>query len=308
MGKFVADTGLQRTARLLNLVPFLSTHQGIEISTLSETFGVTEQQLIADLNTLWMCGLPGYTPLELIDLSFDSGSVTIWNAETLQNPRALNREESLCLLLGLGYLKQQLGIEEASLQASIEDLIQKIQSTFKSAFVSQVFADSSVSAGLRATLQKSISTRSAVAITYHSTSRDEINSRVVRPLEMRVEGSHEYLFAFCQTAQSHRTFRLDRIESIAHQIEEVESVSQVQARETPLSYQIEIKNRARDVVERFNLDPSISQLKREIQSFTASWLVREIMSFGGDVKLLAPIQARNQLVERSKCALEGYLR
>jgi hypothetical protein len=32
---------------------------------------VENEVIIDDLNTLWMCGLPGYTPLELIDLAFD---------------------------------------------------------------------------------------------------------------------------------------------------------------------------------------------------------------------------------------------
>ena len=59
------------TERLLALVPYISAHQGIAIADLANAFDVTTSQMSADLTTLWMCGLPGYTALELMDLSFE---------------------------------------------------------------------------------------------------------------------------------------------------------------------------------------------------------------------------------------------
>jgi proteasome accessory factor C len=100
MVKKVANPALDRTARLLDLVPYLATHQGISIEDLSKEFSITKSELIDDLTTLWMCGLPGYTALELMDLSFESGFVTISNAETLARPRVLDRNEILALILG----------------------------------------------------------------------------------------------------------------------------------------------------------------------------------------------------------------
>ena len=76
---------LLRTARLLDLVPYLNTHQGIALKDLAAHFDITPAQMSADLTTLWMCGLPGYTPLELMDLEFESGYVTIRNATTLSD-------------------------------------------------------------------------------------------------------------------------------------------------------------------------------------------------------------------------------
>ena len=69
------STPVEKAARLLDLVPFISTHQGIALNELAEEFNLSESELLSDLNTLWMCGLPGYTPLELIDLEFESGYV-----------------------------------------------------------------------------------------------------------------------------------------------------------------------------------------------------------------------------------------
>ena len=98
------STPIEQTARLLDLVPFLLAHQGIPVEQLAEHFRVTKEIILDDLNTLWMCGLPGYTPLELIDLEFDSGFVTIRNAQPLAEVRALVGSELVALVLGLDLL------------------------------------------------------------------------------------------------------------------------------------------------------------------------------------------------------------
>ena len=105
MSRSTQNSGLERTERLLDLVPYLATHQGIPLEELAREFSISPSQLTEDLTTLWMCGLPGYTALELMDLSFDNGFVSISNAETLANPRVLNRDEVLALILGLESLQ-----------------------------------------------------------------------------------------------------------------------------------------------------------------------------------------------------------
>ena len=62
---------LMRTKRSLDLIPFILEHQGITMEELAKKFNVSKDVLFEDLNMLFCCGLPGYTPLELIDMSFD---------------------------------------------------------------------------------------------------------------------------------------------------------------------------------------------------------------------------------------------
>ncbi len=59
-----------RLARLLNLVPYFIANPGISPAEAAEELGVSTTQLMTDLNQLWVCGLPGYGPGDLIDLSF----------------------------------------------------------------------------------------------------------------------------------------------------------------------------------------------------------------------------------------------
>ena len=53
-----------RLGRLLNLVPYLLARPGIEIAQAAADLGVTERQLREDLELLWVCGLPGYGPVD----------------------------------------------------------------------------------------------------------------------------------------------------------------------------------------------------------------------------------------------------
>jgi len=66
-----------RALRLLDLVPYLVSHPGISVARLAEEFQVSKEEILKDLNLLFMCGLPGYTPLELIDISFDDDVVVV---------------------------------------------------------------------------------------------------------------------------------------------------------------------------------------------------------------------------------------
>ena len=63
--------------RLLALVPYLLARPGVRVAEVAEVFGVSEERLRKDLNLLWVCGLPGYGPGDLIDMAFDGDRVTI---------------------------------------------------------------------------------------------------------------------------------------------------------------------------------------------------------------------------------------
>ena len=119
---------LERTARLLDLVPYITSHQGISLKELAVVFGVTQAQMTDDLTTLWMCGLPGYTPLELMDLDFESGFVTIHNAETLAKPRSISFDEGAALLLGLDLLRSTISPDRTDLLTMIEQLSSRLSS------------------------------------------------------------------------------------------------------------------------------------------------------------------------------------
>src|SRR3954449_13826 len=87
--------------RLLALVPWLMAHPGIKIADAAREFEVTEAQLRKDLELLWMCGLPGYGPGDLIDIDWHGDRVTLSNAEEIARPLRLTAEEATALVTAL---------------------------------------------------------------------------------------------------------------------------------------------------------------------------------------------------------------
>ena len=69
--------GGDRLARLLNLVPYLLARPGIAVSEAAADLGVSDRQLREDLELLWVCGLPGYGPGDLIDMALDGDRLTL---------------------------------------------------------------------------------------------------------------------------------------------------------------------------------------------------------------------------------------
>jgi proteasome accessory factor C len=298
------QTPLSRTARLLDLVPYVASHQGIEIAALAENFNVSESQMISDLTTLWMCGLPGYTHLELMDLSFDSGFVTIHNAETLSNPRSLNNEETIALLLGLDLVIQSLPSERGDLKERAKDLVNKLSS--KSEIKAKLTANPSTAGSVRALIENALSKDGWVEITYHSSYSDTVSTRLVHPLELRDEDGHVYLWAICQSASSLRVFRLDRIQAISPSAPPETSPHSIDKEAKKTAYTIKIHSRPRAAMERFSLDPDSVSGESEILSFSSEWVRRSVMASSGSVEVLGPSQLRSEIHLSAQVILDRY--
>ena len=297
------ESGLARTARLLDLVPYLTTHQGIAISELAKTFNTTVKEITDDLNTLWMCGLPGYTPLELIDLEFESGFVSIRNAETLAAPRALDRAEALSIYMGLDLLSAELGGSNSSLVSEISNLQEQLRSQLISA--PQVQIEASLASELRALILRAIRRRGWLEITYHSAANDQVTKRQVAPYELSQSGSHEYLQGYCDNAKAIRNFRADRIVAVSEIADQLWPSNLVSANDEAIDYEVKVHAASRQVLE---VLPQISanSTTATIQGYSAPWISRAILSLAGQVEAIAPTEIRVAVHARAVAALENY--
>ena len=300
-----AQTPLIRTARLLDLVPYLVSHPGIELKKLAEGFNVSTSQMIADLTTLWMCGLPGYTPLELMDLSFESGFVNIHNAETLSHPRTLSCEESIALLLGLDLVMGSLPPDRIDLKELALGLIRKLSD--RSNLPAKLTATSSVPGTLRSLIESAISKKQSVEIVYHSSYSDLVTTRVVHPIELNSENGIEYLKGLCSSARGLRTFRLDRVQS-AQLSEKANALTAGRDRsdEGRISYTIRAHSRLREVMERFSLTKELIVNDIEIASFSIEWITRSVLASSGSVELTGPPEIRQGIAQSAVRILNRY--
>jgi proteasome accessory factor C len=297
------QTPLGRTARLLDLVPYLASHQGIELLTLAKEFDVSQSQMVADLTTLWMCGLPGYTPLELMELSFESGFVTIHNAETLAHPRTLSDEESIALLLGLDLVIESLPDDRKDLKTIALDLVARLSA--RSSLPAKLSAIPVIPGSIRSIIEKALRDKSGVEIVYHSSYSDTITRRTVLPIELRMENGSEYLWGVCQKASALRSFRVDRIQSVAVTTVEKIPTGAVQDNHK-IEYTILAHSREREVMERFALKPDALGGSIEISSFSREWIRRSILASSGGVELVAPDDIRSEIQRAAQSILDRY--
>ena len=298
------STPIEQTARLLDLVPFLLTHQGIAVDDLAKQFAVTQEVILDDLNTLWMCGLPGYTPLELIDLEFDSGYVTIRNADPLAKVRALGGCEMVALALGLDLLLNGLGV----LPTEITDRIVQLSERVRSVIGSQITITEAAQSQVRAVIDRAIAERANVSIAYFSPQRDEVKERIVSPFGFFREGSFEYLEAFCELAGAARTFRLDRMKTASPDLLPRITATSKEISATPLTTKARITRGERSTAESLGLSPGEITIGEAISlsAYSVDWIARTALGSCGDLVIDSPEEIRRSIVQSVETTLALY--
>lgn len=210
-------TSQAQVRRLLSLVPYLRDHDGARMAEVAEAFGISEATLRDDLNVLWMCGMPGLTPGDLIDIDMDAvdgeGVIHLSNADYLTRPLRLSAEEAMALVLGLQALHEIAGPGQ---QDAIERALKKLEEASGGVVVPDQ-ASVSVTAArgeIQARLTDGLARGKRLDLTYDVASRAETTRRMVDPLRVFVLEGYGYLEAWCYSASALRTFRLDRIAAV----------------------------------------------------------------------------------------------
>ena len=293
---------IQQVSRLLDLVPFLSTHSYISVKELAGEFGVTEKEISKELVALSLCGLPGHLPDDLLDVSFESGFVTIHNHETLDIPRALTNLEVSSLLIGLTIMKRTFE-EEGQLQVErIDNLISQLRELVGSALE---IDENPISAHL-AQVQRAIASRSSLLIDYESALSGEATSRTIDPLSVYSENGQTYLSAFCYVANGYRNFRMDRITAITDTQTPARDHSREGAQEEKAVFTLALHGRARSIAEFLGEEISAGSDEIHIQAFSSTWVEKAVLSFAPDLTLIAPSEMRSDIRTRGEKILALY--
>lgn len=210
-----------QVTRLLALAPYLQTRGEVPLQEVAADFGVTPTQMLKDLRVLFMCGLPGYGPGDLIDINVEAleddpdGLVRVDNADFLARPLRLGSNEASALIVALHAL---LDASPAGSRGVVERTLEKLEDAAAagSTPLVDVHLPPRRAAVVRTqeTLEGAISGNRQVRLDYYVPTRDETTTRVVDPIAvMRSEG-RTYLDAWCHLAEDRRLFRIDRITAI----------------------------------------------------------------------------------------------
>jgi len=202
----------KRLARLLALVPWVAAQDGPAIAEVCERFGCTEEELVEDLERLFLCGLYPFTPDTLIEVDVADGRVWIRFAEVFARPLRLTPAEGLAVVAaGAALLTSPVTTDSEPLARGLAKL----------AAVLGVDADEMVEvelgsapAGLLAELQRAESEHRQAEVEYYSYGRDTWTRRVIDPHRVFGSAGQWYVAAYCHRVEDDRLFRVDRMRSV----------------------------------------------------------------------------------------------
>ncbi|HUR78509.1 MAG TPA: WYL domain-containing protein [Acidimicrobiales bacterium] len=202
------DPGL-RFRRLLAMVAWLAARKSAKLSEIAEQFNMREEEVERDLMLVSMCGLPPYSPDQLIDVLVVDDVVEARIPDYFHRPRQLTANDALSLLTAGRVLLAVPGADPAGpLGRALEKLSEALGG-----------ADGGVAVELDAPLlldqvRQANDNLEQIELQYYSASKDTVSTRVVDPISVFNESGHWYLEAYCHQATKVLTFRVDRIESV----------------------------------------------------------------------------------------------
>ena len=305
------NKGSKRLARILKLIPFLQRNPGIEVKDAAALFGLTEEQLISDLNLIWMCGLPGYTHLELIDVSYDSGFITIQNAQTLNRPMRITFDEGAALLLAIENLTAIAPKSDASILAGLREKIANLLAI-------KIDHPQSLGAHQETVLPELISAINnrdcQVSIDYYSATLDDTIRRTILPTEITTLNGFAYLSGFVADEGRRLFFRIDRIQGVT----KAPLPSGQDSRDEdpappspPLTATVRIQADGYWFIQKWRLpglvfDATLNAFVGQVLVYNPKWMERAAMSALGAITIQAPDQLRTQVVDAARRTLERY--
>ncbi len=305
-----------RLGRLLNLVPYLLARPGILVAEAAAAFGITERQLREDLELLWVCGLPGYGPGDLIDMALDGDRVTITYDAGIDRPLRLNPDEALALVVALRMLAETPGTGSRD---AIERALAKIENAAGDV------ADTPVAVRLPAdnervdAIRGVVERRHAMRLTYYTPARDETTERVVDPMRMLMVGPRAYLEAWCRRAEGTRLFRVDRIDAFT----ELDEPSAPPAQAVPHDVSdgvfhpspdlplvtLRVGRGSRWITEYYPVEGVRKDGDEWLVTMRVTdlgWAQRLLLGLGPDVTVVGPVELVDRIREQAATALDQY--
>ncbi len=315
------ETATARLARLLTLVPWLSNRPGISVEDAAAGLGISQDQLRADLDLIFVCGY-GQMPDELIEVDAEGDRIVVRNAETIARPLRLGVDEAITLMVGLRALGDVPGLTDTDAigraLARLEEATGALGAV--AGRVSVSIDDGQDTAGVLADARRALAAQRRVHLRYLVPSRDETTERDVDLMRVVNLDGHWYLEGWCHHAQDTRLFRLDRIEELTVLDVDGTPPSTARARDLDLgTFQpgptdqlvvLRVRPGARWVSDYYPVE-SVTDLDdggQEISLRTGDteWLRRLALRLGGLGIVLRPGSLAQEVAYAARAALAAY--
>lgn len=310
-----------RLVRLLNMVPYFQANPRVGYTKAAADLGVSRKQLQQDINQLWMCGLPGYGPGDLIDFELSGDTVKVTFSAGMDQPLRLSSPEATGLLVALRALADIPGLVDPAAARSATAKIEAAAGTMVDDDDAVALDEPApVEAEAAAAVREAVRDSRALRVDYYSASRDTLSTRTVDPIRVVLVGDHSYLEAWCREAEGVRLFRFDRI--VEARVLDEPAAPPRPALDAPTNTAL------------FEADPSLPAATLRIAPRSAwmleyfpmrilaelpggyceaamtyaaeEWMARLILGFGADVQVLAPQSLAQRVQRAATAALQAY--
>lgn len=291
----------ERLRRLLAVVPYLVRHPGTPVAEASGLFGLSEPELLADLDLLFVSGLPPYGPGDLIDVDIQDGRIWIGMADYFSRPLRLTRSEALALYLRGTALLGAPGLEEApALGSALAKLAEGLGPEALGGLPERV-GSAGVGGEVEAlgALRRAAVSHERLRIEYHAASTAETTVREIDAEEVFLAVGNWYVVAWDHRSDAERLFRADRIRGVEPTGERFEPRGLAGAGRplyTPGELDVEVRLRvspaARWVAEYYETT-AVTELvggglEIALPAGRLEWLERLLLRLGPDAEVLAP--------------------
>ena len=308
----------ERLPRLLAVVPYLLAHPGVPLADAARDFDVSESQLRRDLELLWMCGLPGHGPGDLIDLEFSSDSVSVTFDAGMSRPLRLTAEEALALVVALRTLAETPGLAD---HEAIERALAKVETAAGGsvAAADAVTVSLDADATSEALVTRALDEGRALKLRYYTAARDETTKRTVDPIRLFTADRRRYLEAWCRRAEGLRVFRIDRMESVevldepANVPDNLVEPDRGEGVYAPapehLRVELQLGPGYEWVSEYYRCESVVSTPEGRVAGLRVSdpaWVRRLVLGSSGRVAVLDPHWLADEIKVTAKSALEAY--
>lgn len=316
-----------QVGRLLALVPYIQSRDGVSVEQAAADFGVPPQQIVKDLSVLWFCGLPGLGMGDLIDVDMDAldgeGMIRVSNADYLTRPLRLGSSEASALIVALRTLRDA---SDDSVRPIVDRALAKLEAAAGDGAALAAQVDVRVSSReaelnqLRRTLTAALEQGRQVRLGYYVPARDEATERTVDPLRVVTAEGHTYLEAWCHLAEDQRLFRLDRISGVEVLGSPVDEHPDVHPRDLStglfqpspddLLVTLRLEPSARWVAEYYPVESTTELdgggLRVTLRAGDPGWLTRLMLRIGGAAVIEVPAELSEVVRREAVHALGNY--
>jgi proteasome accessory factor C len=303
----MADSAIVRTARALDLIPYLVEHSGVSIQELAIKFTTTPQEISETLNTLFLCGLPGYTHLELIDISTEDDFVSVIDPQNLDKPRKLSQQEIISLLLGLDNLQSFSQFASNELLKSTREKLVNLLGNME--ILQQVDVVQNHPLPWVQVIEDAIHAKSRLDINYLSIGSEAKSLRSISPRRLYGHSGFMYIEALNEEGYL-RHYRLDRITSLEKSaLPYLENIREIEAEDSQVDVLIPkgALNFLESVDGLVEKSEVIGEFRRVLLTVShTNWLLRALASIPGEVKILAPESLRVNFQLFARATLKNY--